>query len=67
MVQAFTDIYADLKTKNLQPKRHVINNECSKAVKTFTKSNDTKIQLVEPHNHSVNAAEPAVKAVNTMS
>ena len=63
MVKAFTDIYAYLKTKNLQPKLHVLDNECSKAVQTFIKSNGTDIQIVEPHNHSVNAAEPAVKAI----
>ena len=63
MVKAFTDIYAYLKTKNLQPKLHVLDNECSKAVQTFIKSNGTNIQIVEPHNHSVNAAEPAVKAI----
>ena len=32
-------------------------------VKTFIKSNDTDIQIVEPHDHSVDAAEPAVKAI----
>ena len=63
MVKAFTDIYAHLKTKNLQPKLHVFNKECSKAVQTFIKSNGTDIQIVEPHNHSVNAAEPAIKAI----
>jgi len=63
MVKAFTDIYAYLKPKNLQPKLHVLDNECSKAVQTFIKSNGTDIQIVKPHNHSVNAAEPAVKAI----
>ena len=50
MVKAFTDIYAYLKTKNLQPKLHVLDNECSKAVQTFIKSNGTNIQIVGPHN-----------------
>jgi len=27
MVKALTDIYDSLKTKNLQPKLHVLNNE----------------------------------------
>ena len=63
MVKAFTDIYAHLKTKHLQPKLHVLDNKCSKAVQTFIKSNGTDIQIVEPHNHSENAAEPAVKAI----
>ena len=41
----------------------MLDNECSKAVQTFIKSNGTDIQIVEPHNHSVNAAEPSVKAI----
>ena len=63
MVKTFTDIYAHLKTKNLQPKLHVLDNECSKAVQTFIKSNGTDIHIVEPYNHSVNTVEHAVKAI----
>ena len=63
IVKAFIDIYACLKTENFQPKLHALNNECPEAVQTFIKSNGTDIQIVEPHNHSVNAAEPAIKAI----
>ena len=63
MWKAFKDIYAYLKTKNIQPKLHDLDNECSKAVQTFINSNGTNIQIVGPHNHSVIAAEPAVKAI----
>ena len=31
-------------------------------IKNFIKKEKVDIQLVEPHNHRVNAAEPAVKA-----
>ena len=41
---------------------HVLDNECSKAVKNFICNNDTNIQLVEPYNHRVNAAETAIKS-----
>jgi len=56
-------MYGYLKTKHLTPKLHVLDNKCSKAVKAFIKSNGTNIQLVESHNHHMNAAKPAVKAI----
>ena len=39
----------------------MLDNECSKAIKTFVADRQTAIQLIEPHNHRVNAAEVAVK------
>ena len=63
MVATFKDVYQYLQDRGLGPKLHVLDNECSKAVQAYIRSQDTKIQLVEPHNHRVNAAEPAVKAV----
>ena len=63
MVEAFKDIYDYLKTKILKPKLYVLDNEYSKAAKTYINSNVTNIQIIEIHNHSENAAEPAVKAI----
>ena len=63
MVAAFTSMYQELKLHGHKPALHVLDNECSRAVKTYIQSNHTEIQLVEPHNHRVNAAEVAVKAV----
>ena len=62
MVEAFQDIYGYLREQNLTPALHVMDNKCSKAIKTFIQKEKVNIQLVEPHNHRVNAAEPAVKA-----
>ena len=58
----FQELYAYLREQGIQPRLHVLDNECSKAIKTFLRSQDTDIQLVKPHNHRVNAAETAVKA-----
>ena len=63
MVAAFRDIYSYLETRNLKPRLHVLDNECSHAVKTYLQKENVDIQIVEPHNHRVNAAEPAVKAI----
>lgn len=63
MVEAFRLIYNELKSLGHKPPLHVLDNECSRVVKSFIVSNKTGIQLVEPHNHRVNAAEVAIKAV----
>ena len=61
MINVFKDIYETLKTRGWQPKLHVLDNECSKAVQKYIREENVRIQIVEPHNHRVNAAEPAVK------
>ena len=63
MVAAFTSVYQELNTYGHKPALHVLDNECSRAVQSYIRSNKTEIQLVEPHNHRVNAAELALKAV----
>ena len=61
MVECFKDVYSYLEARGCKPKLHVLDNECSRAIKQQIKTEGAKIQLVEPHNHRVNAAEPAVK------
>ena len=41
MVATFKDIYGKLKVKGHQPKLHVLDNECSKAIKTYVASTQT--------------------------
>ena len=62
MAVAFKYVCTYLMDKQLAPKLHVLDNECSKAVQAYVKRQNTIIQLVEPYNHRVNAAETAVKA-----
>ena len=62
MIKVFKDIYKYLQTRNLAPKLHVMDNECSKVIKAFILKKKFKIHLVEPHNHRVNATKAAVKA-----
>ena len=65
MVSTFKEVYEELKTKERQPTLYVLDNEYSKVVKNYIIVKQTNEQLVEPHNHRVNAAEPAVKACST--
>ena len=63
MVEVFKNVYEYLRKKNVSPNLHVLDNECSCAIQSFIKREKADIQLVEPHNHCVNAAKPVVKAV----
>ena len=58
MLTAFQDIYNYLRDKNFTPKLHVLDNECSKIVKTFIQTEQNKkLQFVEVHQHRVNTEE----------
>ena len=61
MIEAFKSVYDLLTTCGLKPRLNVMDNECSKAIKTFILSTGAAIQLVEPDNHRVNAAERAIQ------
>ena len=61
MVAAYKDIYEYLTAANQKPSLNIIDNEASKAVTTYIKSQDVDWQLVEPDNHRVNATERAIQ------
>ena len=61
IIEVFKDVYKILQQKGSNPSLRVLDNECLKAIKTFVADQQTAIQLVEPHNHRVNAAEVPVK------
>jgi hypothetical protein len=61
MLDAFQDIYKYLTDRGFKPKLNVMDNQCSKAVQTFIKSTGADIQLVNPDDHRVNAAERAIQ------
>ena len=62
MLEAFQSVYDYLIKKNFKPKLHVIDNECSKVIKTFIENeNNVTLQFVESHKHIVNAAERSIQ------
>ena len=63
MATIFRDVYSDLRARGQALSLHILDNERSKAVKNYIRSEETSIQLVEPHNYRVNAAKPAFKRV----
>ena len=61
MVSVFKYIYEYLKDRKFKPNLHGMDRECSKLVQVFIKEQEVPIQLVEPGNHRVDAAEMGVK------
>jgi hypothetical protein len=62
MITAFTGILAALAARGCMPTLNVTDNECSKMVEAYIKSNKIDIHLVPPHNHCIDAAECAIAA-----
>jgi hypothetical protein len=61
MLEAFQDVYQYLTNKGFKPKLNVMDNQCSKCIQNFIKSTNADIQLVNPDDHRVNAAERAIQ------
>ena len=62
MVEVFTSIYVDLEVIGYKHKLHLLDNECSCAVRKFLKIKNTARKKVEAHHHNTNAADQAVKS-----
>jgi hypothetical protein len=57
----YQSIFEDLASKGFKPKLNVMDNQATKHIKKFLTEEECKLQLVEPHNHCVNAAERAIQ------
>jgi hypothetical protein len=61
MIQAYQCLIDRLKSAEITPKHHIMDNECSKEFKATIKKNNMTYQLVPPHNHQRNLAEKAIQ------
>ena len=61
MVAAFKKNIEYLEERGFKPSFNIIDNVASKAIREYLKKAKVGIQLVEPHNHRVNAAERAIR------
>jgi hypothetical protein len=59
--QAYKKQFENLEAKGVKPKLNVMSNQAMKHINKFLTKNKCKVQLVEPHNHRVNAAERAIQ------
>jgi hypothetical protein len=48
-------------SKGYKLKVNVMDNQAAKAIKEYLVMQQCKLQLVEPHNHQVNAAERVIQ------
>jgi hypothetical protein len=61
LLAAFEDVYEYLTNRGFKPQLNVMDNQCSKTIQKFIESSNAKIQLVNPDDHRVNAAERAIQ------
>jgi hypothetical protein len=59
--KAYKAYFIELEQKGYKPKLNIMDNQATKHIKKFLTENDCKLQVVEPHNHRVNAAERAIQ------
>jgi hypothetical protein len=58
---AYKEVFETLGSKGYKPKMNVMDNQATKYIKKFLTKKECDLQLVEPHNHRVNAAERAIQ------
>eukprot|EP00978_Attheya_sp_CCMP212_P021361 scaffold62214_cov29-Attheya_sp.AAC.5 len=61
IVASFKKNIEYLKKRGFKPVFNIIDNVATKAVKANLETEEIQMQLVEPHNHRVNAAERAIQ------
>jgi hypothetical protein len=55
--EAYKKKFDELTAKGLKVKINIMDNQATKHIKKFLTEEQCKLQLVEPHNHRMNAAE----------
>ena len=58
---AYEIAFDKLTAKGFKPKLNIMDNQATKYIKKFLTAENCALQLVEPHNHRVNAAERAIQ------
>ncbi len=59
--KAYKTYFDILTKKGFKPKLNIMDNQATKHIKKFLTENDCKLQVVEPHNHRVNAAKRTIQ------
>ncbi len=59
--EAYKDLFETLDAKGYKPKMNMMDNQATKFIKQFLTKKDCNLQVVEPHNHRVNAVEHAIQ------
>ena len=67
MIKAFQTHIKYITKRGFKPSFDIIDNVESKAIKVYLQEENTQMQLVEPHNHQVNAVERSIQTFNNNS
>jgi hypothetical protein len=59
--EAYKELFKTLEAKGYKPKMNVMDNQATNFFKQFLTKKDCNLQVVEPHNHRVNAVECAIQ------
>jgi hypothetical protein len=59
--EAYKEVFELLEAKGYKPKMNIMDNQATKCIKKFLTKKKCGLQVVEPHNHRVNAAERAIQ------
>jgi hypothetical protein len=59
--EAYKEVFESLEAKGYKPKMSVMDNQATTFIKKFLTKKECNLQVVEPHNHHVNAAEQATQ------
>ena len=60
IVRCFKQKITDLTERGFKPILNIIDNVASKSVQAYLEVENVNIQLVDPHNHRVNADEQTI-------
>jgi hypothetical protein len=55
--KAYKEVFKMLEAKGYKPKMNVMDNQVTKYIKQFLTIKKCNLQVVDSHNHRVNAAE----------
>ena len=61
ILAAYSKNFEYLVSKGYTPKLNIMVNQAMKAIKAYLTPQQCELQLVEPNNHRVNAAERAIQ------
>ena len=59
--EAYKKKFDELTAKGLKVNLNIMDNQATKHIKKFLTEEQCKLQLVEPHNHQMNAAKQAIQ------
>ena len=65
ILDAYKKNFEYLKSKDYKPKLNVMDNQATKVIKAYLNPRHVELQLVQPHNHRVNAAKRTIQTFKT--